>query len=393
MENWPFSKSALNEYGKQKSPAGGNNNKLKLGSNINSPSVGSKLVASPNLSSKFGPSLTLSKSPMNKGKSLDVSYGDGMDSGSKNFLGQFQGRNMDRSRHKTTVENKEFSLKFLQQTKSTDKTREKSKERSGESNVPSDHNEHINKIPNRKVRNNLKNIDTNTNENNNGNKSEYTDLPIMPAVKTIINKPNLKQENNFSTKLSMTNNTSGQIILETPEISVTPATNGSNVNGNGNHLGYNNANREDFNNFQQSPEEYEDFYSDEEVEPLKCEGYLFKITDSKRLKKLWFKLHDKDFYYFKNEKENEHKGMHNLSGLFVKEEKQTIIDNINYFCFSVTYPKKVRFYYAENEAEMNKWISSIKRATGYADLTDIYEVREKLGNGKFGSQPPIPNSS
>ena len=85
MENWPFSKSALNEYGKQKSPAGGNNNKLKLGSNINSPSVGSKLVASPNLSSKFGPSLTLSKSPMNKGKSLDVSYGDGMDSGSKNF--------------------------------------------------------------------------------------------------------------------------------------------------------------------------------------------------------------------------------------------------------------------------------------------------------------------
>jgi len=33
---------------------------------------------------------------------------------------------------------------------------------------------------------------------------------------------------------------------------------------------------------------------------------------------------------------------------------------------------------------MKNWVSAIKRSTGYADLTDIYEVKEKLGNGKFG---------
>jgi calcium-dependent protein kinase len=76
--------------------------------------------------------------------------------------------------------------------------------------------------------------------------------------------------------------------------------------------------------------------------------------------------------------------MHNLSGVFLQEEKNQIIEDVNFFCFSVVYPKKTRYYFVDNLTDYRKWVSAIKKATGYADLNDLYEVKDKLGNGKFG---------
>jgi len=76
--------------------------------------------------------------------------------------------------------------------------------------------------------------------------------------------------------------------------------------------------------------------------------------------------------------------MHNLSGVFVKEEKNEIFDGVEYFTFAVVYPKKTRYYFVDSEENLKMWISAIKKATGYSDLNDIYEIKEKLGNGKFG---------
>lgn len=67
--------------------------------------------------------------------------------------------------------------------------------------------------------------------------------------------------------------------------------------------------------------------------------------------------------------------MHNLSGTFIKEEPKQVIENFEFCCFSVTYPKRVRYYFVDNESEMKKWISALKRSTGYADLNDIYEIK------------------
>ena len=108
-------------------------------------------------------------------------------------------------------------------------------------------------MPNRKIRNNLKNIDG----NENSTRSEYRDLPITPAVKTVINKPNLKQDTNFNTRTSMTSSTANHIIMETPEFSNSPEKN----------------NKDDLNNLHLSPDNYEDFYSDEEDEPVRCENH------------------------------------------------------------------------------------------------------------------------
>jgi calcium-dependent protein kinase len=76
--------------------------------------------------------------------------------------------------------------------------------------------------------------------------------------------------------------------------------------------------------------------------------------------------------------------MHNLSGVYLKEESSEVFEGITFYCFSVVYPKKIRYYYVDNLDEYHKWVGVIKIVTGYADLNDIFEVKEKLGNGKFG---------
>ena len=135
--------------------------------------------------------------------------------------------------------------------------------------------------------------------------------------------------------------------------------------------------------------EFQDFIDDnsdeeeEEENVVQNEGYLIKFVDNK-LKRVWFKLVGKDLFYFKNKNYDIHKGMHNLSGVFINEEEPKEINGKKYYCFSMTYPKKSRLYYVEKENEYKTWIEKLKIATGYTNLTDIYDIKQKLGNGKFG---------
>lgn len=90
------------------------------------------------------------------------------------------------------------------------------------------------------------------------------------------------------------------------------------------------------------------------------------------------------FLDYREQSDTIHKGMHNLSGVFLEEQEMTNIEGQDYYTFGIIYPKKTRIYYAENKEDYQSWISSIKRAIGYSNLTDAYEVKQKLGNGKFG---------
>ena len=76
--------------------------------------------------------------------------------------------------------------------------------------------------------------------------------------------------------------------------------------------------------------------------------------------------------------------MHNLSGVYLKEENKQKIDNELFFSFSVVYPKKSRIYYTDKEEDNNNWIKSIRKVTGFENLNDTYDIKEKLGKGKFG---------
>jgi serine/threonine protein kinase len=76
--------------------------------------------------------------------------------------------------------------------------------------------------------------------------------------------------------------------------------------------------------------------------------------------------------------------MHNLSGVYYKEEKPDVLEGIPFFSFSINYPKKNRIYYVESEAEFKVWLEKLRVTTGYIELNDIYDVKEVIGKGKFG---------
>ena len=134
---------------------------------------------------------------------------------------------------------------------------------------------------------------------------------------------------------------------------------------------------------------FDDFKDEENSEEeekensVTYEGYLIKVID-KKMRKIWFRLVDKDLFYFKHENDELHKGMHHLSGVFIQEEEPKIFNCKKYYCFSMIYPKKTRLYYVENENDYKNWVEKLKLSTGYTNLTDIYEIEEKIGNGKFG---------
>ena len=127
-------------------------------------------------------------------------------------------------------------------------------------------------------------------------------------------------------------------------------------------------------------EDAEDLLEDEGIN---CQGKLYKFVNDK-FKELWFKLDYKDLFYYKNKNEKVHRGMHNLSGLFLQAQGLKEIKGRKMYCFNILFPSKNRIYYCDNETEYNNWISALKKATGYTNLLDIYDIKQKLGKGKFG---------
>jgi len=110
-----------------------------------------------------------------------------------------------------------------------------------------------------------------------------------------------------------------------------------------------------------------------------------KATETK-LKKYWYCLLGKELYVYKKKEEEKHKGMHNLMGVFIKEEEEEHLDTTTVlYPFSLIFPgNKPRTYYLLNNSDRNKWMDAIKKVIGYSSIFDYYEIKETLGKGKFG---------
>jgi calcium-dependent protein kinase len=76
--------------------------------------------------------------------------------------------------------------------------------------------------------------------------------------------------------------------------------------------------------------------------------------------------------------------MHHLSGVFLKEEKLYDYHDHKLYSFSLMLPNKQRVYYVDNEKEYNEWLHFIKLATRYGNVFEKYDLKEKLGTGRFG---------
>lgn len=117
------------------------------------------------------------------------------------------------------------------------------------------------------------------------------------------------------------------------------------------------------------------------------EGYLYKkSTKDYSVKKTYYKLVGKDFYFFKNHQSKKHQGMHYLSDVFVKTDIAPIyIGKTLYYPFSISYSQKEKIYYTKDIEERDKWGNIIKEAAGIqGDITESYLLQEDIANGHFG---------
>lgn len=364
-EKRPFNKAILVSYEKQKKTPGSPEKKESK-----SPT---KLVASPTKTESFSPYLMF-----NRPKRRQATVTENVSSLNKKFLQvnlQQQPRNYPKRNSLVQSEDvvklmpigTEYNQKpkippaklqkYLQQQTEPSSTQSQT-QNSNQKQNQSEEGSSINQSPvpmNRKLKKNLKEIGKKSIRNS----GKYNDVKIQPAFKQL--KAIAENQN---------------VIKETSE---TESVNSSNKEMEKKELNFESDN--DKNIPEENSDEDED--EDEEENMITCQGYLYKLADNK-LKKVWFKLVHKDLFYFKNDRDTLHKGMHNLSGVFIQEEKPRTLANKHFLCFSLVYPKKTRYYYIEKEPEYKVWIDCLKRATEYTNLTDLYEIGDKIGSGKFG---------
>lgn len=120
------------------------------------------------------------------------------------------------------------------------------------------------------------------------------------------------------------------------------------------------------------------------IELPAMEGWIYKITESNKLKKYWLVVNNKDIYYYKTEKKEDLSGMHNLSGCHVKEAPATIMGNTKLFSFVIYFQNKNRTYYCTDREQSIGWINRLRKAIGYESFFDYYEIIDDIGQGKFG---------
>ena len=121
-----------------------------------------------------------------------------------------------------------------------------------------------------------------------------------------------------------------------------------------------------------------------ESEKNNYEGYIFKYNNGKMVK-IWVKLYYKDYYYYKKKEDKQHIGMHNLSGLFFKEEPTKDYEEKTYYSFSIVFPSKTHTYFSDNQIEYNNWVKYLQIATNYSNILEIYQITDELGSGSFST--------
>ena len=103
---------------------------------------------------------------------------------------------------------------------------------------------------------------------------------------------------------------------------------------------------------------------------------MIRKAGETKLKKYWYCLLGKELYVYKSKNEDKHKGMHNLIGVFIKDEPQEKLNGeVTLYPFKLIFPpNKVRVYYLESEKEKKQWMDAIKKVIGYSNLFDFYDI-------------------
>lgn len=120
--------------------------------------------------------------------------------------------------------------------------------------------------------------------------------------------------------------------------------------------------------------------------PIEFEGEMMRKARENKLKKYWYTLLEKELYVYKSKGDPKHKTMINLIGVFLRVEPDEPLDKKNIlYPFTLVFPNKERTFYLLSAEARDDWVNHIKKAIGYANLFDYYDVKESVGKGKFGT--------
>ena len=109
--------------------------------------------------------------------------------------------------------------------------------------------------------------------------------------------------------------------------------------------------------------------NNDEEKNICYENWVYKLIENKKLKKVYLSLINKDIFYYKDKEKNNFLGMHNLSGCFVHEISEKItFESRTFYIFEIFFNNKSKIR---------------KLAIGYLKFSDLYELKEVIGKGKF----------
>lgn len=372
LEKKPFSLKTLQEF--NKSNKFGN----PLNRYVQTPQVTSRtLIMSPSVKSAFSPSVTISKSPFSQQRMLslrnDPSKKAGLD-----ILNKFTGKPQS---EKNLLNNNTKSLGVLSQftgkgpivtnKKAVNTLKElQNVEKKDDDSMQVDENVTVKpiKVTERKPMKYLRGLEVNSSPNKNLIEGKVSNTDINES--NINSNTNTNNSNNNDMVVDKNPTYTKNFKNDDEDLQVTSARK---------YVPEKNKYDKEMTPITDDSDEDDDF-----EEEAAASGYLYKISRGKKLKKRWFKLIHKDLYYYRNKDDTNYKGLHNLSGVFVKEGQKIEHSEYKFISFSLIFSNQTRIYLCENEEEYKKWIFNIKKATGYMNLNETYTVKEKLGNGKFG---------
>ena len=114
------------------------------------------------------------------------------------------------------------------------------------------------------------------------------------------------------------------------------------------------------------------------------ENIIYKFSENKTLKSYWLMCQGTEIMYYKDKKKDCLLGIHNLTGCFIKDTGHMIIDKVKYYSFSILFPNCVRNYFTKEKDVAKEYVTFLKQASGHVCFFDYYEIKENIGEGRFG---------
>ena len=113
------------------------------------------------------------------------------------------------------------------------------------------------------------------------------------------------------------------------------------------------------------------------------QDYIFKLEKNKLIK-IYMVVLENAIYIYNNENKEELVELNHLSGCFVKEKGEKMIQGKKYQMIMIYILGRSFAFYCDSSEKTKTFISAFKQAFNYQNFFDYYEILDDIGEGKYG---------